>query len=168
MYTYKYPRPAVTTSVIITKYKYMVLLGKRQPDAEAYPNAWCIPGGFLNAKVEEDDLTPRPWAAPYEGPERVFLGETVEEAAIREVKEETNITIEQHELKLFQVRSDPEQDPRGHVVHIIYSVDISEYNAMEEAGDDLAELKWFDLGGRFPDMAFDHRSILMQYRRGWK
>ncbi|WP_414470567.1 NUDIX domain-containing protein [Methanobacterium sp. ACI-7] len=108
----------------------MVLI-KRKKDP--YAGSWALPGGFVE------------------------YGETVENAVIREVKEETGIEIE---LKgIVGVYSDPQRDPRGHTVTICYiatciggelSADTDALDAQCIPKEDILNLK----------LAFDHDLII--------
>lgn len=91
------------------------------------------------------------WALPGG---QVEVGETVEEAIIREVKEETGLKVEV--VRLIGVFSDPQRDPRGHVVSIAYSV--HPVDGKLSAGSDASRVASF----REPpdNLAFDHESIL--------
>lgn len=88
-------------------------------------------------------------------------GETTEHAAVREAKEETSIDIES--VKLFNVYSDPDRDPRRHTVSVLYLAhgNFDDAKADDDAKDigvysfdDLEEL----------DIAFDHRKILNEVK----
>ena len=108
-----------------------VLLVKR--GVPPFEGQFAIPGGFLR----ED--------------------ESLEEAALRELYEETgvrNVFLEQ--LYTF---GDPKRDPRGRVVTVAYYALIASDKLSLVAGADAAEAQWF-LANELPPMAFDHKSIL--------
>jgi 8-oxo-dGTP diphosphatase len=85
----------------------------------------------------------------------VEYGETTEHAAARELAEETGLVAAN--LSLIGVYSDPDRDPRGHVVSIAYRIAVAGYDS--HAGDDAADVafvaNWENL-----DLAFDHRKIV--------
>jgi 8-oxo-dGTP diphosphatase len=136
IHQYDYARPGLTADLVIfhddgntTK----ILLIKRRNDP--YKDYWALPGGF----VEE--------------------GESLEQAAMRELKEETGIT----DVTLRQVAafSDPHRDPRGWTVSVAFSGWVSKQFA--EAGDDAKEATWFPLGDVMDEsfaLAFDHHQII--------
>lgn len=123
--------PVLTVdTVVIDKGK--ILLIKR--GTEPFKGKWALPGG------------------------RVECGETVEEAALRELKEETGIDAEL--VTLLSVYSDPNRDPRGHYVSVAF---IAKPTKEQEpkASTDAAEAKWFDLSEiPWDDLAFDHAQII--------
>jgi 8-oxo-dGTP diphosphatase len=132
MYTYKYPHPAVATDCVIFGFdgiKLHVLLIER--GAEPYKGMWAFPGGFL--KMEED----------------------AEQGALRELKEETNLTAKY--IEQFYTFSDPHRDPRERIISIAYYalVKIQEV----KGGDDAAKAQWFAID-EIPRLAFDHDRIL--------
>jgi 8-oxo-dGTP diphosphatase len=94
----------------------------------------------------------------------VEYGETTEDAAARELVEETGLVA--GNVSLLGVYSDPHRDPRGHVVSIAYQIAVAGYDL--RAGDDAAAAAfvadWEDL-----DLAFDHRKIVADaVRKGFK
>ena len=98
-----------------------------------YKDHWALPGGFVD------------------------YGETTESAAIRESKEETSIDIDL--IKLFNVYSAPDRDPRGHTVTVAYLA-IGDFNQMK-ADDDAKEINVFSFKDlKSIDLAFDHEDIL--------
>uniref|UniRef100_A0A7C6EBB7 NUDIX hydrolase n=1 Tax=candidate division WOR-3 bacterium TaxID=2052148 RepID=A0A7C6EBB7_UNCW3 len=98
------------------------------------PYGWALPGGVVN------------------------YGETVEAAAIREAKEETGLDLS--ELKQFYVYSDPNRDPRGHNVSVVFTaVGIGK----PKASDDAKEIGLFSPDDLPKEIAFDHRKILSDY-----
>ncbi len=84
----------------------------------------------------------------------VDIGETVEQAALREAQEETGLTVSLGDL--LGVYSDPARDPRGHTVSIVF---IATATGEPVAGDDAAGILVTDPGST-PPLAFDHGRIL--------
>lgn len=131
-YTYKYPRPAVTTDcVVFTKEKEpKVLLIQR--GNEPYKGCWAFPGGFMN------------------------MEETAEECAVRELKEETGLTV--NRIRQIGAYSKVDRDPRGRTVSIAYLAIVDAPTAVSGM-DDAAKAAWFPLAS-LPDLAFDHKDIM--------
>lgn len=131
-YTYKYPRPAVTTDcVVFTKEEEpKVLLIQR--GNEPYKGYWAFPGGFMN------------------------MEETAEECAVRELKEETGLTVKQ--IQQIGAYSKVDRDPRGRTVSIAYLAIVDAPTAVSGM-DDAAKAAWFPLAS-LPDLAFDHQDIM--------
>ncbi len=136
----KYKNPGCTADIIIER-KGSILLVKRKH--EPFKDMWALPGGYLE-----------------------YGEETIEQTCIRETKEETDIDIQ--ELKLFGVYSNPDRDPRGHVISHVYIA--TKYSGHKKAGDDAIEARYFPLYDNhpmlnFPQLAFDHNQIINDYRR---
>ena len=87
------------------------------------------------------------------------IGETTEQAIIRESLEETGLHIEI--VKLLGVYSEPLRDPRGHVVSICY---LATSKDIPIPGSDACEIKLFSLA-KIPQLAFDHNRIIDEARR---
>ena len=98
VYTYDYPRPAVTADCVVfandAKEGLSVLLVER--GREPYKGCWAFPGGFLQ------------------------MDETAEECALRELKEETGFDAVVELLEQLGCFSDVNRDPRGRVITIAY------------------------------------------------
>ena len=101
------------------------------------PFGWALPGGFVD------------------------YGESLEEAALREALEETSLSVEL--IRQFHTYSDPSRDPRQHTITTVY---IAKASGMPKGMDDAKKAECF-LPDELPsDMAFDHASIIDDYRNG--
>ena len=90
----------------------------------------------------------------------VEIGETVEEAARRELEEETGVKAGR--LQLVGVYSDPRRDPRGHTCSVVFLA--SAPRARPRAGDDAAAAEWVADWTK-ADLAFDHAKIVADARK---
>ena len=136
---HKNPTPTVDT-IIQKGNKVLLVERKRDP----FKQMMVLPGGFINE------------------------GERAEDAAIREVKEETSLDIVLDNI--LGVYSDPSRDPRGHIMSTVFIGKISDNSDKKEpiAGDDAATTKWVDLASiEEEQFGFDHKKILMDYKE-WK
>ena len=128
---YKTPKLTVD-GVILNDNK--ILLIKR--DIEPFKGRWALPGGFVE------------------------YNEKVEDAIIREIKEETGVNAEIKEL--IGVYSDPKRDPRGHTITIVFLLEI--INGEIKGGDDACDANFFDLK-QLPELSFDHDKIISDVKR---
>lgn len=125
-----YQNPIPTVDIIIEiASKGIVLIKRKNP-----PYGWAIPGGFVD------------------------YGESLETAALREAKEETNLEVEL--INQFHTYSDPRRDPRHHSISTVY---IAKAKGIPQAKDDAIEIGIFNEQNLPDEMAFDHRSILSDY-----
>jgi len=92
--------------------------------------------------------------------------EKVEDTAIREVKEETSLSVKP--IDILGVYSDPNRDPRGHVISTVFIAEISDDNTEATAKDDAVDIKWMDIDNiDNENFGFDHKKIILDYRK-WK
>lgn len=131
-YTYKYPRPAVTTDCVVFTQEEEPKVLLIQRGNEPYKGCWAFPGGFMN------------------------MEETAEECAVRELKEETGLTV--NRIRQIGAYSKVDRDPRGRTVSIAYLAIVDAPTAVSGM-DDAAKAAWFPLSS-LPDLAFDHQDIL--------
>lgn len=135
MYTYQYPRPAVTVDMLIldkSGSSPKILLIERRNDP--FAGCWALPGGFVD---ENEDIS---------------------DAALRELREETSLTdVDLHQFGAF---GKPGRDPRGHTITIAYW-GIADNPQQACAADDAKNLKWFEINN-LPPLAFDHHEIIQE------
>jgi len=137
IYTYAYPRPAVTVDIIVSRNvgnNFQLLLIERKN--EPFKTQWALPGGFVD------------------------IDEEIDTAAYRELKEETSIS--DIKLKQFYTFGNLGRDPRGRTISIVYSGVIINEKQEISAGDDAKNLKWFSIND-LPELAFDHNKIIDFY-----
>ncbi len=134
-YIFDWPRPMVTADAAVfthTGGKTRVLLINR--GREPYKGRWALPGGFVN------------------------LDEELEDAAVRELAEETGLTgIQLEQMHTFGTVG---RDPRDRIITIVFMGIAQEGQTNIGAGDDAAEAQWFDIEELPEDLAFDHNEIL--------
>ncbi len=136
-YTYEYPRPSVTVDMVVYAFfdnQLQVLLIER--GGEPFKDQWALPGGFIN------------------------MDESLEEAARRELEEETGVRdVYLEQLYTFGA---PDRDPRGRVITVAYFVLLSADEAAQlhvRGGDDAHDARWWNMYN-LPELAFDHDRIL--------
>jgi len=128
--TESYLNPLPTVDIIIELEGRGILLINRKN----YPFGWAIPGGFVD------------------------YGESLEDAAMREAKEETGLEVKL--LRQFHTYSKPERDPRHHTISTVY---IAKAYGTPLAADDAVEVGIFTEDVLPSRIAFDHREILADY-----
>lgn len=124
----KNPFPTVDIIIELAG-KGIVLINRKNP-----PYGWAIPGGFVD------------------------YGETLEDAAIREAREETSLEVEL--IRQFHIYSAPDRDPRQHTIATVF---IGQATGTPEAADDAKEIDIYTKENLPVELAFDHRKILDDY-----
>ena len=127
--TKRHKNPLPTVDVIVEIDGKILLIERKNP-----PHGWALPGGFID------------------------YGESAEEAAVREIKEETGIEVSG--LTQFRCYSDPNRDPRFHTLSIVFT---AESTGRPVAGDDAAETGLFAPDELPSPIVFDHAEILRDY-----
>jgi 8-oxo-dGTP diphosphatase len=134
MFTYSYPRPAVTVDAILISPNKSVLLIER--GREPFKGKWELPGGFIN------------------------MDEELAVACQRELEEETGLRV--GELKQFRAYGGVNRDPRHRTISVLFYA-FTDDELVACAGDDAANAQWFPLD-ELPELAFDHRLILEDFK----
>jgi 8-oxo-dGTP diphosphatase len=133
-HTYQYARPALAVDVVVfalDEDDLQVMLIQR--DLPPFLGRWALPGGFV--RVEE----------------------TLDEAATRELREESGLAdIFLEQLYTF---GDVRRDPRERVVTVAYYALVNLAGHHVRAGTDAKSAAWFPVG-ELPELAFDHRRIV--------
>jgi 8-oxo-dGTP diphosphatase len=133
-FSYDYARPALTVDCVVFGFDegdLKVALIKR--DVEPFRGKWALPGGF------------------------VHVDETLDDAARRELREETG--IEPVYLEQLYTFGELDRDPRERVVSVAYYALVKLSDHRIRAATDAAEAAWFAVND-VPSLAFDHGRIL--------
>lgn len=129
-FTYEYPRLMLTVDAVVFKKNgdhQEVLLIQRKHDP--FAGMWALPGGFVD------------------------MDETVEQAVVRELEEETGLKMSN--LQQLYTFSEIGRDPRGRTVSVTFFGIISHQNSSVKGGDDAEDARWFNTN-QLPELAFDH------------
>ena len=123
--------PLLTVDAVIRTREGIVLIKRKHP-----PHGWALPGGFVE------------------------VGETVEEAAVREAEEETGLKM--RDIWLVGVYSAPDRDPRFHTVSVVFGGTAS---GSPRGADDPKEAVAFCDEELPESIVFDHRAIIDDFLR---
>jgi len=134
-YCYDYPRPALTVDIVIFSLRdnrlQVLLIQRGEPP---FKGMWALPGGFVR------------------------MEESLEEAALRELEEETG--LEDAYLEQLFTYGETGRDPRGRVVTVSYFALIAaDKNVRFEVGSDVTRASWFPID-LLPALAFDHAQMV--------
>ena len=133
-YRYEYPRPALTVDCVvfgIDDDELKVLLIQR--DLAPFEGQWALPGGF------------------------VHMEESLSEAALRELREETG--LEKVYLEQLFTFGAVDRDPRGRVVAVAYYALVKLSDHSVQAATDARDAQWFPVWDT-PTLAFDHAAVV--------
>ena len=128
--SHRNPVPTVDIIIEVDEGKIVLILRKNEPVG------WAIPGGFVD------------------------YGESLEDAAMREAKEETSLDVTL--VKQMHTYSKPDRDPRHHTISTVY---IASGRGIPKAADDAAEIGIFTEDTLPSPLMFDHSRILADYFR---
>lgn len=127
--TTRYRNPLPTVDIIILISEKIVLIERHNS-----PQGWALPGGYVD------------------------YGESLEEAALREAREETGLEVSN--LRQFRAYSDPKRDPRQHNISIVFCADAV---GQPVAGDDAKKVRLFAVDELPAPLCFDHARIIDDY-----
>ncbi len=137
VFIYSWPQAALTVDIALLTTCRKVLLIERA--AEPCKGRWALPGGFVDIAKEEQ----------------------VEEAAYRELEEETSVSRDAMCTQLVQVGAyaGPHRDVRGYSCTFAFAALVDADKLKVKAGDDARRAQWFPMDA-LPELAFDHAKIL--------
>ncbi len=146
-----------TVDLVIINPQNEVLMIKRADDSPACAGLWALPGGFIDTVSKKG----QPWVEGLETPEQ---------AAIREVQEETNLILNNPNLTFVGIFEGNGRDPRDNEeswsksYSFLYKISTEEYSSQNIVGtDDASEAKWIDVNTvQNMKLAFDHSQIVEQ------
>lgn len=92
--------------------------------------------------------------------------ENTKEAAVRETEEETGLMVDPDKVKLFDIYSDPQRDPRGPYISAVYWTIISK--GVPKAGDDARSVALYEFNKIPKPLAFDHSRIVDDFLKWLK
>ncbi len=124
-------KPNLAVDAVIVKDKKVLLVKRKYP---AFKGRWALPGGFVD------------------------YGETVEKAVVREAREETGLNVEIEEL--LGVYSEPNRDPRGHTVSVVFLCAVKNGKTRSKTNETLGCRFFSQKELSRIKIAFDHRKII--------
>jgi 8-oxo-dGTP diphosphatase len=154
---YYRPGPNPTVDLVVFrngKKEKEVLLVRRAPNAAIEAGKWAIPGGFHDTPAKKGE----PWQPGKE---------SAQEAAIRELKEETGLELTAQNITLLQfvgIFEGNNRDPRDNKLawsrSMAYAIDLGSLATSKVRGQDDADLAQWTPLKQVQSLAFDHIKIL--------
>ena len=136
MYSYSYPRAALTVDALVftveNGQRWLLLIERAK---DPFKNKWALPGGFIE------------------------MNETLEEACRRELLEETGIAV--GKMNQFKAFDKVDRDPRHRTISVVFWIELKE-KCLVNGGDDAARAAWFPIN-QLPGLAFDHQQIIDEF-----
>lgn len=134
IFSYSYPRAALTVDCCVFRDNHgteeILLIQRDRPPFEGF---WALPGGFIE------------------------MDETLMEAAMRELKEETGLKdIEMHQMHAFDKI---DRDPRGRTISVVFTGQVMNADQKIRPASDARDVHWFT-PDNIPLLAFDHNDIV--------
>ncbi|MFK7846958.1 MAG: NUDIX domain-containing protein [Rhodothermales bacterium] len=133
-YAYEFPHPSVAATVVVydtARDAFLLIKRSTHPFFAHY----AFPGGFLEVGKEE-----------------------IEDAAIRELREEAGVLLDRKDLQLIDVRSHPKRDPRDHIFDIAYFA--TSENVQAQVGEEVSAFVWASKEEiDAMQLAFDHDEL---------
>ncbi len=126
----KFERPSVTVDMVIFCQNKVLLIKRAN---HPFIDTWALPGGFVEPT------------------------ETCEQAASRELMEETGVEAYPTQLKTY---SDPYRDPRTRIITVAFT-QVLDQMPKQKAGDDAAEAEWFDIYADSKGFTLTHGDITL-------
>ncbi len=127
--TEEYMNPKPTVDILVDYGGKALLIRRKNP-----PYGWAIPGGYID------------------------YGESAEDAAIREIREEAGIEVTG--LAQFHTYSNPGRDPRHHTITLVFTAESAD---TPRAGDDAEAYGLFGEHELPSPLVFDHAKVLADY-----
>lgn len=144
-YEYEYPRPSVTVDCVLFGFDLeratldILLIQRKDPP---FKDSWALPGGFVEV-----------------GKDETSRGESLEDAAKRELEEETGAKVDY--LEQLHTFGTPNRDPRGRVISVAYFAMVKTKDHVVAGNSDAKDARWFPITVAMEmNLAFDHNQIL--------
>jgi 8-oxo-dGTP diphosphatase len=140
----QYAKPSVTVDLCVFTVRdsllHLLLIERREPP---FAGSWALPGGFVRVGDAFDDQ-----------------GESLEDAARRELVEETGVALDRTWLAQLGAYGDPFRDPRMRIISVAFHALIpADLAPVVTGGSDASDARWVPIP-TLPELAFDHARIV--------